>query len=98
MSKWATVLFVIVLILIGPVMYVFARAHSLRSALDKVHVGDSTRAVLTTLGHPQEQARSSFYVKDADLEYRYRVWPIPEVWVVAFRQDKVIDKEEVPSR
>jgi hypothetical protein len=96
MSNLTKSVLVFILVLIGPVMYVISRQHSLARAYAQVRVGDSTAAVLATMGQPQHQEREHPRLH-AELEYRYQAWPLPPTWVIGFSGDKVIEKDEVRS-
>jgi hypothetical protein len=78
-------------LLIGPGMYVFSRAHALNAALGRISVGETPRQVISALGQPQ-QKRQLAPPHRGDLEYRYTIWPIPTAWVVRFRDGSVIAK------
>jgi hypothetical protein len=97
MSNLKTMLAIIAVLAIGPVMYIAGRGNSLSGALEKVQVGDSPQAVIATMGHPQEEARASLYLR-GDTEYRYSTWPLPGVWVVSFKDGKVLEKSRLSSR
>jgi hypothetical protein len=84
------------LLLIGPAMYVVSRAHSLSYAFSRVGIGDSASAVTASMGKPQSEARTNLHLR-AEVEYRYRVWPIPRLWVVGLRDGKVVEKAEVAA-
>jgi hypothetical protein len=94
MSSARTFTFIILLVLIGPVMFIIARGLSLAKAFDKIRIGDSAATVTSTMGHPQEQARTGLYLH-GDTEYRYWVWPVPKQWVVSLKDGKVIEKDRV---
>lgn len=78
-------------VLIGPGMYVFSRAHALDAALARISAGETPRQVITALGEPQ-QKQQLMPPQQADLEYRYTVWPMPKAWVVRFRDGRVVAK------
>jgi hypothetical protein len=84
------------LIVIGPVMYVVSRGHSLTIAFGKINVGDSAQTVVATMGPPQTQARTNLSLH-GDTEYRYSVWPVPQLWVVSLKDGKVVEKAEMQS-
>ena len=93
LSKFAAI---VVILLIGPVMYVVSRAHSLTHAFSRINVGDTPAEVTAILGKPTngvDQNRGN-----SDVEYRYSAWPLPKVWVIRFRNGKVVEKTEVSSR
>jgi hypothetical protein len=78
----------LVVVVIGPAMYVFSRAHSLNNAFRHVQVGDTVEEVAATLGKPGSQVRGN----GGSVEYRYTSWPIPTVWIVRFNGGKVVEK------
>jgi hypothetical protein len=96
MSNLVKVLAILALLVIGPVMYVFGRGNSLSAALDKINVGDSPDIVLSKMGHPQEEARTGLHLH-GDSEYRYTSWPLPELWVVSFKDGKVLEKRQMAA-
>ena len=96
MSNLKTMLAILAVLAIGPVMYIAGRGNSLSGALGKVKVGDSPQAVIAAMGHPQEEARTSLYLH-GDTEYRYSTWPLPGVWVVSFKDGKVLEKSRLSS-
>jgi hypothetical protein len=97
MSNLQKMLAIVLVLAIGPVMYLVGRGNSLSGALEKVHAGDSPEAVVAAMGHPQEQARANLYLH-GDSEYRYSTWPLPGVWVVSFKDGKVLEKSRLSSR
>jgi hypothetical protein len=62
-----------------------------------VNLGDSPAAVKSTMGTPSEEATTDLYLH-GDTEYRYSVTPLPGVWVVSFKDGKVIEKQKVDGR
>jgi hypothetical protein len=78
-------------VLIGPGMYVFSRAHALDVALARISVGETPQQVISALGEPQQKRELSPPGR-GNLEYRYTVWPISKPWVVRFRDGRVIEK------
>jgi hypothetical protein len=78
----------LVVVVIGPAMYVFSRAHSLTAAFQRVQVGDTPAQVTAVLGKPGSEVDGN----GGSLEYRYTSWPIPTVWVVRFSGGKVVEK------
>jgi len=78
----------LVVVVIGPAMYVLSRAHSLTTAFQHIQVGDTTEQVIAVLGRPGSEVRGG----SGSLEYRYTSWPIPTVWVVRFNGGKVVEK------
>jgi hypothetical protein len=91
--KWA-IAAVIFVVLMGPVLYVFARAQALQAAFERVSVGDTQLAVRKAMGPPvlEERVHPALH---AEVEYRYSVWPLPTTWAVGFTDGKVIDKSEL---
>jgi hypothetical protein len=85
---------VVVLLIMGPAMYVVSRAHTLSRAFAHVQVGDTAAAVVTTMGKPQDEAQGNVSA-DSKIEYRYTAWPFPRAWVVGLRDGKVVEKAEV---
>ena len=83
-------------LLIGPAMFVTSRYMSLGARFEKVKVGDSPAIVKGTMGTPGEEAHEGLYLH-GDTEYHYWVWPIPEVWVVSFKDGKVVEKDLLSS-
>ncbi len=96
MSNLKTMLAILAILAIGPVMYIAGRGNSLGGAFSKINVGDSTQTVVSTIGPPQEQARANLYLH-GDLEYHYFVWPLPRLWVVSFKDGKVVEKDTLQS-
>lgn len=97
MSNSAKMLAIVALLAIGPLMYVFGRGNSLNAALERISIGDSSETVVTKMGRPQEETRTGLYLK-GDAEYRYRTWPLPGLWVVSFKDGKVLEKSKVESQ
>ena len=93
MSNTAKIIAVVVLLMIGPVMYVTGRVNSLARGLDQIQVGDSVATVVSKMGQPQEEARTGLYLH-GDSEYRYKSWPVPGTWVVSFKDGKVLEKAQ----
>ena len=87
---------IILAVLIGPVLYVFARAQALRAAFERVNVGDTAVAVRRAMGPPLSEESANLHLH-AEIEFRYWVWPLPTVWVVGFTGDKVVEKSEQQS-
>jgi hypothetical protein len=96
MATRSTIAAIILVVLMGPVVYVFARAQALHAAFERVSVGDTTQSVRHAMGAPLREERANLYLH-AEIEYRYWVWPLPTVWVVGFAGDKVVDKAERQS-
>ncbi len=94
MSPIKQIALVLTLLLIGPAMYVFSRAHSLTMAFARINVGDSPGQVASVLGKPQSELNR----RGGELEYRYWSWPIPATWIVRFSNGKVVQKVESSSR
>ncbi len=87
----------LLLLVIGPVMFVVSRSHSLSGAFDRVNIGDAADKVFTTMGPPQEKTTTNLYLH-GDTEYRYSVWPAPQLWVVSLKDGKVVEKAEMKAR
>ena len=94
-TRW-TIAAIILAVLIGPILYVFARAQALQAGFDRISVGDTALAVKRAMGAPLREDRANLHL-NAEIEYRYSVWPLPTVWVVGLAGDKVVDKSELPS-
>jgi len=90
----STIAAIVLVILIGPIAYVFARAQALHAGFEQVSVGDTALAVRRAMGAPISEESANLY-PDAEIEYRYSVWPLPTVWVIALAGDKVVDKSEL---
>jgi hypothetical protein len=97
MSTGKTFALIFALLIIGPVMFITSRYLSLGQRFEKVNIGDDVATVKATLGPPTEQATSGLYLH-GDSEYRYSITPVPGVWVVSFKDGKVIEKERVGGR
>jgi hypothetical protein len=93
MSNTAKIVAILVLLAIGPVMYVAGRGNSLSRSLDQIHVGDSIETVVGKMGPPQEEARTGLYLH-GDSEYRYTSWPLPGLWIVSFKDGRVLEKAQ----
>jgi hypothetical protein len=78
----------LLVVVIGPVMYVVSRAHTLTTAIQRVQVGDTPEQVTAVLGKPGSEVSES----GGSLEYRYSSWPLPTVWTVRFNGGKVVSK------
>jgi hypothetical protein len=78
-------------VLIGPGMYVFSRAHALDATLARISAGETPQQVITALGEPQQE-RQLAPPQEANLEYRYTIWPMSKAWVVRFRDGRVVEK------
>ena len=85
---------VIVLLLLGPAMYMVSRAHSLGLAFARIQPGDSAATVINSMGKPQDET-SGTAVAGSRTEYRYIAWPFPRAWIISLRDGKVVDKAEV---
>jgi hypothetical protein len=96
MTARSTTATIILVVLIGPIAYVFARAQALHAGFERVSVGDTALAVKHAMGAPVSEVRANLF-PDAEIEYRYRSWPLPTVWVVGFTGDKVVGKSELRS-
>ena len=93
MSNTLKVAAILGLLAIGPVMYVFGRGNSLSRGLDRIQAGDSVETVVGKMGQPQEDAHTGLYLH-GDSEYRYKSWPLPGVWIVSFKDGKVLEKAQ----
>ena len=78
----------LVVVVIGPMMYVVSRAHTLTTAIQRVQIGDTPEQVAAVLGKPGSEVRGG----SGSLEYRYTSWPLPAVWTVRFSGGKVVAK------
>ncbi len=78
----------LVVVVIGPVMYVVSRAHTLTTAFQRVQIGDTPEQVTAVLGKPGSEVSE----RGESLEYRYTSWPLPAVWTVRFNGGKVVSK------
>jgi hypothetical protein len=78
----------LVVVVIGPAMYAFSRAHSLANAFRQIHIGDTAQQVTAVLGKPGREVSGS----GGSVEYRYTSWPIPTVWVVRLDGGRVVEK------
>jgi hypothetical protein len=96
-----------VLVTMGPVMYVMSREHALAAAFTRVHIGDTTEAVMVAMGKPQEESQRDVasaselqqpsrpdQEESTVTEYRYYAWPLPGMWVVGLRDGTVVEKAE----
>ncbi|HVY81996.1 MAG TPA: hypothetical protein VG994_13490 [Steroidobacteraceae bacterium] len=97
MSTGKTFALIFAILLIGPVMFITGRFLTLGQRFEKVHVGDDAAAVKETLGPPTEAVTSGLYLH-GDTEYRYSVPAVPGVWVVSFKDGKVIEKQRLGRR
>jgi hypothetical protein len=78
----------LVVVVIGPVMYVVSRAHTLTTAIRRVQIGDTPEQVTAVLGRPGSEVSE----RGGSLEYRYTSWPLSTVWTVRFNGGKVVSK------
>jgi hypothetical protein len=97
MSPGKTFALIVALLLIGPAMFVTSRYLSLGQRFEKVNVGDDLATVKATMGTPTEDATTGLYFH-GDREYRYSVTPIPTLWVVSFKDGKVVAKDKISGR
>ena len=93
MSNVVKVAAILVLLAIGPVMYVFGRGNSLSRALEQIHVGDTADTVVSKMGRPQEEVHTQLYLR-GDTEYRYTSRPLSGEWIVSFQNGKVVEKAQ----
>lgn len=96
MSTAKTFAIIFAVLLIGPVMFIGSRYTSIKQRFEKVNLGDSAASVRTTMGPPGAETRENTHLH-GDLELSYSVWPIPMLWVVDFKDDKVIAKDTIAS-
>ncbi len=82
---------------ISVLVYVPVRGHFIRSAYDRVHLGDSRKSVESTMGSHFMAASDKTRHLSSPLEYQYFFWPAPQVWVIAFKDDVVTQKEVLVS-
>lgn len=87
-EPWKPLALALAVVVIGPAMYVFSRAHSLAAAFQRVQLGDTPEQVTAVLGKPGSEVDNS----GGRVEYRYRSWPIPTVWIVRFSGGRVVEK------
>ncbi|MEO8466536.1 MAG: hypothetical protein ABI640_14420 [Gammaproteobacteria bacterium] len=96
MGNRLTIAAIVLAVIIGPILFVFARTQALHAAFERVSNGDTVPVVRKAMGAPTGEASAHLYLK-AETEYRYSVWPLPTVWVVGFVGGKVVDKSELQS-
>lgn len=96
MSNVRTVAVIVLLLLVGPAMFIVSRGLSLARSFDKVAVGDPVATVLSTMGPPQQEAHSALYLQ-GDMEYRYSVWPLRDQWVIGLKEGKVVEKRKISA-
>ena len=96
MSARTTIAAIILVVIIGPVLYVFARARALEAGFERIGVGDTAVQVRKAMGAPVREEKANLYLPAA-IEYRYWVWPVPTLWVVGLTDDKVVAKSELQS-
>jgi hypothetical protein len=94
MSNALKIGILVFIVLLGPAMFIVSRGYSLGIALDKINVGDSAETVVATMGQPQSQVRTNLALH-GDTEYRYSVWPVPQLWVVSLKDGKVVEKAKM---
>jgi hypothetical protein len=97
MSPRKTFALIVALLLIGPAMFITSRYLSLGQRFEKVNIGDDLATVKATMGTPSEEATTALYFH-GDREYRYFVTPIPTLWVVSFKDGKVVAKDKISRR
>jgi hypothetical protein len=88
---------ILAILLIGPAMFVTSRYLSLGQRFEKVNIGDDVATVKATMGPPTAEATSDLYLH-GNTEYRYSITPVPSVWVISFKDGKVVAKERVSGR
>ena len=86
MPQLKPIVLALVVVVIGPVMYVVSRAHTLTTAIQRVQVGDTPDQVTALLGKPGSEVSEG----GGTLEYRYTSWPLPGAWTVRFNGGKVV--------
>src|SRR5690242_9836548 len=96
MSTGKTFALIFLVLVIGPVMFVTSRYLSLGQRFEKVNIGDDVATVKATMGTPTEEATAGLYLH-GDAEYRYSITPVPGVWVVSFKNGKVLEKDRVSA-
>jgi hypothetical protein len=96
MSTGKTFALIVAILVIGPVMFITSRYLSLGQRFEKVTVGDDMAKVKATMGTPTDEATTNLYLH-GEREYRYSVTPIPDVWVVSFKDGKVVEKAKLSS-
>jgi hypothetical protein len=87
-QQWKPLATALAVVVIGPAMYVFSRAHSLTAAFQRIQPGDTPAQVTAVLGRPGSEVDGN----GGSVEYRYHSWPIPTVWIVRFRSGRVVEK------
>jgi hypothetical protein len=97
MSTGKTFALIFAILLIGPAMFITSRFLSLSQRFDRVSIGDDVAKVKATMGPPSDTATTGLYLH-GDTEYRYSITPVPGVWVVSFKDGKVIEKQKVDAR
>jgi len=96
MTPRTTIAAIVLAVIIGPIFYVFARTRALESGFAQISVGDTALQVRKAMGPPVREERANPKL-DAEIEYRYWVWPVPTVWVVGLSGDKVVAKSDAAS-
>jgi len=92
MSTVLKIVAAVAILLMGPVMYVVSRVHTLELGFSRVQVGDSAQIVRAAMGRPQMEVPSPV----GDTDYMYSAKPYPRMWIVGMRDGKVVKKTEVP--
>jgi len=93
MRTRTTIAAIVLAVIIGPIFYVFARTRALEAGFDRISVGDTAQQVRRAMGAPVSEERANLPL-DAQIEYRYWLWPVPTVWVVGLTGDKVVYKSD----
>jgi len=93
MRRVLLVVLAIALVLVGPVMFLISRTFALDQGFARLKPGESSAQVIARLGAPGRRVRHGVGAA-AVIEYRYRVWPLPEVWEVDLRAGRVVEARE----
>ena len=56
-------------------------------------IRDTVETVVSKMGQPQQETRTGLYLH-GDSEYRYTSWPLPGLWIVSFKDGKVLEKAQ----
>lgn len=78
------------------ITYVFVFSPS-ETAFAQIMAGDSREHVNALMNAPQYVERHAHWIVGSDYEYLYYLRPIPVVWVVGFKNDRVIGKTTLQS-
>lgn len=80
----------VVLVLIGPAMFVLSRVYAFDSAFARIRPGETRAEVQAVLGRPARRIWRRVSRTRVELDYRYTVWPLSGAWVVAFAGGRVV--------